>query len=129
MGMHLKSEEPSSFLPTCFGRKPTLEMCSKLMSDPKVPSDHEIIPKCQRVVYKNAFATTMTIIVPLLVGIMIMLFAVRRIMQIIQRRKQIEREIARVDASNKMQDFIDVLEVGKNDPPPIYADVVAVIRK
>ena len=79
-----------------------------------------VLDEKRKVTYsdKNAFATTMTIIVPLLAGIMIMLFAVRRIMQMIQRRKQIEREIARVDASNKMQDLIDVLEVGKNDPPP-----------
>ncbi|CAG5104890.1 Oidioi.mRNA.OKI2018_I69.chr1.g1642.t1.cds [Oikopleura dioica] len=132
LDMHTKPEAPPTFVQTCLGKRPTLEMCSKLMTDPKVPTDHEIIPKCRRVVQNNAFARTMVIVIPVLVSILVLLTIVRCIFRQKRHRRGHLRELARIEAGNKMHTIIDdltVIEVGKNDPPPIYADVVAVIQK
>ncbi|CBY42779.1 unnamed protein product [Oikopleura dioica] len=56
LDMHIRAEDPPSFFKSCFGRKPSLNMCTKLMSDQRVPKDHEIISKCQRIIQTRAFA-------------------------------------------------------------------------
>ena len=56
--MQLKAEDPPSFFKTCFGRKkPFLKMCTRLINNQRVPRDHELMPKCQRVIRKKTAIT------------------------------------------------------------------------
>ena len=69
----------------------------------------------------NAFAKTMVIVIPVLVSILVLLTIVRCIFRQKRHRRAHLRELARIEAGNKMQTIIDdltVIEVGKNDPPP-----------
>ena len=63
----------------------------------------------------------MVIVIPVLVSILVLLTIVRCIFRQKRHRRAHLRELARIEAGNKMQTIIDdltVIEVGKNDPPP-----------
>jgi hypothetical protein len=65
----------------------------------------------------------MTIIIPVLVGILTLLTIIKCMVGQAKRRREVERELARIEARDQMRRMhdimkFDVLEVGKNDPPP-----------
>jgi len=62
----------------------------------------------------------MTIIIPVLVGILTLLTVLKCMIRQAKRRGQLERELTRIEARNQIQGFVkyDFIEIGKNDPPP-----------